>query len=145
MIRTSTRFTSLAAMALLLALPLAQASERGDHMKQLDTNGDGQLSRDEVKSAPMLSAKFDEIDTDKNGQLSKEELKAYMSAHKDEMKAAAQAHKGEMMDKLDTDGDGFISKDEAAKFPRLAAAFDKLDTNHDGKLSPEELAAAKKH
>lgn len=40
---------------------------------------------------------------------------------------------------LDTNGDGFIDRGEAAADPRLAAKFDELDTNKDGKLSPEEL------
>jgi Ca2+-binding EF-hand superfamily protein len=42
---------------------------------------------------------------------------------------------------LDQNGDGMISRDEAAAHPRLAQSFDQLDANHDGVLSREELRA----
>jgi len=44
--------------------------------------------------------------------------------------------------KVDTNGDGMISKAEAEKnAPRLAKRFDKIDTNKDGQLSKDELRA----
>ena len=46
--------------------------------------------------------------------------------------------------KLDTNGDGVISRSEAAARPKLAEHFDKLDTNKDGVLSRDELMAARK-
>jgi len=54
----------------------AQMKEMFDQrFKDADTNGDGQLSREEVQAKmPRLAARFDELDTDKNGQLSREEL-----------------------------------------------------------------------
>lgn len=41
----------------------------------------------------------------------------------------------------DANGDGVITKAEAAKFPRFAEKFDQLDKNKDGKLSRDELPA----
>ncbi len=41
--------------------------------------------------------------------------------------------------KPDANGDGVITKAEAAKFPRLAEKFDQLDKNKDGKLAGDEL------
>lgn len=46
-------------------------------------------------------------------------------------------HRG--MPKIDANGDGVITKAEAAAFPRLAARFDELDKNKDGKLSRDEM------
>jgi hypothetical protein len=44
-------------------------------------------------------------------------------------------------EELDANGDGAISKEEAAVDPALAQAFDTLDKDADGKLSPAEYAA----
>lgn len=41
--------------------------------------------------------------------------------------------------KLDTDKDGFISRQEAAAQPEVAANFDEADRNRDGRLSLEEF------
>jgi hypothetical protein len=41
--------------------------------------------------------------------------------------------------KLDTDKDGFISREEAAPQPEVAANFDKADRNRDGRLSLDEF------
>ncbi len=43
-------------------------------------------------------------------------------------------------DALDTDGDGFISRDEAQANPALADEFNSLDTRHVGKLDRADLA-----
>ncbi len=43
---------------------------------------------------------------------------------------------------LDKNGDGMISRDEAAARPKLARMFDKIDTNKDGMLSKDEMKAA---
>lgn len=54
--------------------------------------------------------------------------------------------KGGKMAKIDTNGDGFVSKDEmlAAHAERVNKHFAKMDTNNDGKLSKEEMKAGKK-
>lgn len=43
--------------------------------------------------------------------------------------------------KLDQNGDGFISRDEAATDKRLAKRFDDIDANKDGKLDKNEMQA----
>jgi Ca2+-binding EF-hand superfamily protein len=52
--------------------------------------------------------------------------------------------RGEMVERLraaDTNGDGMISRAEAAALPRLAEKFDQIDANHDNQLSRDELRA----
>ena len=49
-----------------------------------------------------------------------------------------------MFKSMDKDGDGFISKEEAAGTPH-AADFASLDKNGDGKLSADEHFNAKEH
>jgi Ca2+-binding EF-hand superfamily protein len=47
----------------------------------------------------------------------------------------------EKFDAADSNHDGFLTRDEAAKnMPRVAKHFDSIDTDHDGKLSPQEIA-----
>ncbi len=59
--------------------------------KMLDFNGDGKLSRNEVKLFPRLSAAFDEADTDHDNYVSYEEVRAFAAkyrAERDRQKAA---------------------------------------------------------
>jgi Ca2+-binding EF-hand superfamily protein len=107
-----------------------------ERLKAADTNGDGMISREEANAGlPQLAKHFDRIDTDKNGLITMREFEAAMKGlhrrHHDAM-----AH-------LDKDGDGVISREEAQAAPRLAKHFDEIDTNKDGFLSKDELAAAK--
>ena len=46
--------------------------------------------------------------------------------------------------RADTNGDGKISREEAAKLPGIAARFDELDKNKDGVLTPDELSSTPK-
>jgi Ca2+-binding EF-hand superfamily protein len=46
--------------------------------------------------------------------------------------------------KADANGDGKVSKDEAAKMPEISAKFDALDKDKDGALTLAEFAAGYK-
>ena len=61
--------------------------------KMLDFDGDGKLSRSEVKLFPRLSAAFDEADTDKDGYVSYKEVRAFAAKYRAERERnkAAQA------------------------------------------------------
>jgi len=48
---------------------------------------------------------------------------------------------GDRVRAADTNGDGLISRAEAAALPKLAEKFDAIDTNRDGQLSRDEMRA----
>ncbi|HET7729609.1 MAG TPA: hypothetical protein VFK48_06210 [Usitatibacter sp.] len=59
-----------------------------------------------------------------------------------------QAHRGAKFERLraaDTNGDGLLSRTEAAALPRIAERFDAIDANRDGQVSFEELRSARHH
>jgi Ca2+-binding EF-hand superfamily protein len=121
------------------ATATAPKVERGSHFKKADADANGTLSRAEVaKSLPRLAEKFDQIDTNKDGQISRDEFGAWKKAHKGERQAKA----AERFKHADANGDGKISRAEAEKnAPRLAKKFDAIDANKDGQLTQEELRA----
>jgi outer membrane protein assembly factor BamB len=57
----------------------AAAGGLTERFKQLDRNGDGKLTRDEVESLPRLKAGFEYFDTNRDGGISLEEMKAIMA------------------------------------------------------------------
>ena len=48
----------------------------------------------------------------------------------------------ERFNKADANGDGKLSKAEAAAMPRVAKNFDAIDANHDGFVTKAEIAQA---
>ena len=60
-----------------------------------------------------------------------------------ELKNYAKIHRGKGMDKLDTNQDGVITRDEAAKSKKMASRFDAADADKDGRLTEQEAKALK--
>ena len=84
----------------------------------------------------FLLDRFDEIDTDKNGQVSRDEAKAWSDATRQQVRQRVEDH----VKAADTNGDGQISLEEArAKLPMAASHFEFLDANKDGQITLAEF------
>jgi Ca2+-binding EF-hand superfamily protein len=58
--------------------------DRGQRMAQLDKNGDGKFSRDELAGHERVLSHFADIDANKDGFVTRDEMKAYHQAHRGE-------------------------------------------------------------
>lgn len=133
----------------------------GDRLARIDTNHDGTITHAEAIAA--AEARFARLDTNGDGTVTQQEMqanRAAMRAKWQERRAqrAAQgapdgkawSHRGPhrhgmMLKRLDTNGDGVITRAEAQAEAQTAAGkrFDRIDANHDGRIDQTEIAAAK--
>ena len=115
-------------------------------MMKIDTNNDGVIDRAEAAAHPRMAGKFDSLDKNKDGKLDASERPSWKGKHGQHGKRGGMGHGGANAAALDTDGDGRISRAEAAVQPKFAARFDQADGNRDGFLVRSELqASSEKH
>lgn len=88
--------------------------------QKLDSSGDGKLDSSEIskalgggsQSSDSASSLITALDTDEDGLLSQLELDAGMSKLHQEMKSAQSGNEEDLFSRIDTDGDGSVSKEE---------------------------------
>ena len=129
------RSTLLGLSFLLPVIACAQGGPGGGPpprviLQALDTNGDGQLSPEEIQTA---SASLLKLDRNHDGQITSDE---YSQKLQDQTAATDMVARLMLLDK---NGDGVLTRDEVPE--RMRAMFDRGDANHDGKLTADEIKA----
>ncbi len=119
----------------------------GRFLAQLDKNGDGKLSPDEVpeERRENFSKLVARLDKDGDGALSKAEMPAGGTAQPASLKRDG-AMADAMFKRMDANGDGKATADEAPEERReqVARMIRRGDKDGDGGLSQEEFAAVAK-
>ena len=111
----------------------------GFDFEQIDANGDGKITPEEMSTAG--NARFAAGDTDGDGLMSQEEMVAAMIEH---AKIRGSERVARMFERRDANGDGFLSMDEMRPSEdRHARMFDRLDADGDGAISKDEVAGMK--
>ncbi|WP_227269307.1 EF-hand domain-containing protein [Roseobacter weihaiensis] len=133
---TFTAGVTLCAIALASGAALARSGDRPApaSFEQLDTNGDGQITREEM--SVLRGARLARADTDSDGLISLSELEIH-SVERSRERAQA------MMDRLDADADGMLSSEELGGGERANRMFERVDQDGDGAINQAEFDAAR--
>lgn len=115
--------------------PKSSRPDPEETFKRFDVNGDQKISKEEAP--PRLQQNFDRFDISKDGFITLREFRAVQSGAAAGQGAAPEA----TFKRLDVNGDGKISKEEAPQ--RLLQNFDRFDISKDGFITLREFNAAR--
>lgn len=102
----------------------------GGMFGMLDSDGDGQITREEVEA--FRADRFATFDADGDGALTEEE---WIAGHE----TLARDRMNRRFGQLDGDGDGTVSADEFDAGRRPMTMFDRFDANDDDVLTEDEV------
>jgi len=130
----------LACGVMLGAFPGAVAEDKAEKFKQMDTDGDGRITRTE--HAAVAQTIFNQLDTNADGIITTVEMEAL----KDSKMSAWDRNEGisaaDKIAELDTNLDGQVTQNEHEA--GTALIFGRLDTDNDGYLSRAECETGHK-
>ncbi|MDG1169077.1 MAG: EF-hand domain-containing protein [Sulfitobacter sp.] len=143
----------------------AKTPEKGAMFAQIDADGDGAVTAQELSA--HAAARFAAADADKDGFLTAQEMLMIRGGKRAEkmlerfdtdgngqlsaaeLDAAVQERGGKrakrMMERLDANNDGKLALDEMTAHRDPAKMFERLDKDKNGSLSAEEFAKARGH
>ncbi len=134
--RTIIKIAALSGLCVVMASSFAMAEKKGNRdgglskrFEKIDANADGSLTVDEFIGA--ASKRFDKADLNSDGILSEGELVARIARKQAKRRAAR------LINRLDYNGDGKVTKDEIQN--RTRKRFALLDGNDDGKVEKSEM------
>lgn len=119
----------------LFVLPFALANKPDDKFAKMDTDGDGKISRTE--HAAGAQRMFAEMDANSDGIVTAAEMDAKKDARPGDKMSAS-----EKIQMIDQNADGRLTAAEHTAGSETM--FGKMDTDGDGSLSKEELKAGHK-
>lgn len=106
---------------------------------ELDTNKDGQVTKDEMRA--QAKARFDSADTNNDGSLSKDEM---IARAKEGRAEKAGRHADRMLRHMDANENGTLEFDELRTEEHLDRMFSRLDKDANGTLSEDEMKKMRK-
>eukprot|EP00658_Telonema_sp_P-2_P020988 TRINITY_DN18332_c0_g1_i14.p3 TRINITY_DN18332_c0_g1~~TRINITY_DN18332_c0_g1_i14.p3 ORF type:complete len:253 (-),score=93.78 TRINITY_DN18332_c0_g1_i14:1327-2085(-) len=120
----------------------AAQAKGASEMARLDENRDGVVSEPEFVSGGGSAEEFRQYDTNHDGTLDGREMEARAADMVDKQEEEnATALKGQHdMERMDTNKDGGVDRQEFVSAGGTDVEFDRYDTNEDGKLDGREMA-----